>query len=488
MEQEKKTRSSVVWIAIIGVVIFLCLCAGLVSFSVGGYLYLREQEEAMQATISSVLSGEAAGPTAVASFVDSLTPQPTPESIAEEDDQPGGAVAAPEQATPRPTKEPRATPTSAPETAVSPITPSQQSLPPYTDIETIDLSLLYEVWNLVEQRFDGDLPAENVLLKALIEGSLSTLNDEYTRYITPEIAARLREDMGGTVSGIGAFVQENSDGLLQIVAPIAGQPADLAGILPGDIIVNVDGVNVVGMSFDEVLLMVRGPAGTQVRLEIVREGVEEPLVFVITRARFEVPVVEYELLESGIAYIRLLEFNQLANTKFEEALKDLLAQNPQGLILDLRNNPGGFLNQSVAIADFFLPDAVVLVERNNQGLDQVFRAEAGDLAEQIPLVVLVNRGSASASEIVAGALQDNGRATLIGETTFGKGSVQQVYTLSNGGELRVTIARWYTPNNLSISENGIVPDIAVEMSLEVRFGSAEDTQLQRAIEYLLTGE
>lgn len=482
MEREQKPRSGMIWIAVVGVGMFLCLCAGLVAFGVGGYLYIREQEAAMEATVGAIMATAVATPEAIPPALDA-----TDDSSSSESEQ-NVAVAPTLQPNPLPTKEPRATPTREPETAVSPTAPFQQDIDPYTDIETIDLSLLYEVWNLVEQRFDGELPPEEVLLKALIEGSLRTLNDEYTRYITPEIAARLREDMGGTVSGIGAFVQENSDGLLEIVAPISGQPADLAGILPGDVIINVDGINVIGMSFDEVLLMVRGPAGTQVRLEILRQGVEEPLVFVITRARFEVPIVEYELLEGGIGYIRLMEFNQLASTKVTDALNDLLAQNPKGLILDLRNNPGGFLNQSVAIADLFLPNAVVLLERNNQGLDQVFRADDGDAAEQIPLVVLINRGSASASEIVAGALRDNGRAILIGETTFGKGSVQQVYTLSNGGELRVTIARWYTPNNLSISENGISPDIAVEMPLEVRFRTPEDIQLQRAIEYLLTGE
>jgi carboxyl-terminal processing protease len=172
--------------------------------------------------------------------------------------------------------------------------------------------------------------------------------------------------------------------------------------------------------------------------------------------------------------------------KLLEALDELLAQNPQGLILDLRSNPGGFLDQSISIGDIFLPQGVVAYERNRSGLDQTFTSDDGDIAETIPLVVLVNEASASASEIVAGAIQDNGRGTLIGATTFGKGSVQTVHTLSDGSELRVTIARWYTPDNRSIDEAGITPDIEVESPLLI--GEEDDPQIQRAVEFLQTGQ
>jgi carboxyl-terminal processing protease len=180
----------------------------------------------------------------------------------------------------------------------------------------------------------------------------------------------------------------------------------------------------------------------------------------------------------------LTTFDQTATEKTAEALQTLLDQGAESIIFDLRDNPGGFLNQSISIADLFLTDSVVLYERNNAGLDQVFQADDGDLGEGIPLVVLVNGGSASASEIVAGAIQDNGRAVIIGDVSFGKGSVQQVYQLSDGSEMRVTIARWYTPNNNTISEQGITPDFIVEME----FDAEEDIQLDRAIEYLQTGE
>ncbi|MCP4358158.1 MAG: S41 family peptidase [Chloroflexi bacterium] len=358
-------------------------------------------------------------------------------------------------------------------------TPVEQGNP-----EDIQFDVFYEAWELVEQQFDGDVPPNNDVLYSAIEGSLDTLDDDFTRFIRPDVAARIREDAGGSVEGIGAFVRENDDGLFEIVRPIPGQPAEKAGLLPNDIVLEVDGQPVDKLSFDEVILMVRGPQGTDVTLTILREGEEEPLHFTITRVRFEIPTVESEMLDEGIGYIHLQEFNQQATDKTLEALDTLLAQNPQAIIFDLRDNPGGFLNQSVGVADIFLPESVVLFERNRNGLDQTFAADNGDPGEEIKLVVLVNPGSASASEIVAGAIQDNGRAILIGETTFGKGSVQQVHELSDGSEMRVTIARWYTPGNNTIDKEGITPDIEVPME----FDAEEDIQLERAVLYILEGE
>lgn len=361
----------------------------------------------------------------------------------------------------------------------------ETAVPPIAS-DSFDFAIFDEVWDRVERDFDGPLPQDDDLLYGAIEGSLATLDDQFTSFIRPELAARLREDMEGSVSGIGAIVNENDDGFFEIVAPIEGQPAMEAGLLPGDIIVAVDGASVLGVSFDEVILLVRGPSGSEVHLTVRREGVDEPLEFTIERTTFEVPVVEAEMVTDEIAYVRLFDFSRNADTKLLDALDELLAQNPQGLILDLRNNPGGFLDQSIAIADIFLPQSVVAYERNRSGLDQTFTADSGDVAETIPLVVLVNEASASASEIVAGAVQDNGRAIIIGATTFGKGSVQTIHTLSDGSELRVTIARWYTPDNRSIGEEGIAPDIEAESPLLI--GGEDDTQLQRAIEYFQTGQ
>ncbi len=378
--------------------------------------------------------------------------------------------------------EPTAPTEVAPETAVE---PAPEVVVPQEDVEEIDLATFFEVWALIEQEFDGEVPPNEELLYSAIEGSVKELDDTYTRFIRPDVAARLREDAGGSVEGIGAFVRETDDGFFEIVRPIVGQAAEKAGLLPDDIVLEVDGESVIDMSLDEVILLVRGPEGTDVTLTILREGEEELLEFIITRVRFEAYPVVSKMLEDDIAYIKLPEFNRAAYEKTFAAAEELLAQNPQGLIFDLRDNPGGFVNESVNIADLFLDEGVVLFERNIQGdINQTFSADDGDLGETIPMVVLVNGGSASASEIVAGAIQDRGRAILIGEQTFGKGSVQRVLALSDGSELRVTIARWYTPENNTIDKEGITPDIEVPMA----FGAEEDIQLQRAIEYILTGE
>jgi carboxyl-terminal processing protease len=403
------------------------------------------------------------------------------------------ATPPPASATPLPTAPPTPLPTATIEaTAEAP--PTVEVIPPPEEspLGTADFATLYEVWSIIADQYDGPAPLPAEIVEAMITGSLETLNDEYTRYVPPDVAERMRQDQDGSVEGIGAFVIENDEGLFEIVRPIDGQPADLVGIQAGDVLIEVDGQSVLDLSFDEVILMVRGPEGTSVNLKFLREGEAEPLEFTVVRTRFEVPVVEFEMLppeiagEASIGYVRLAEFSNPAEDRLLVALDELLTAGATGLVLDLRDNPGGFLNQSVAVADAFLPEGVVLFERNIRGLDDTFRTDDGDAAETIPLVVLVNAGSASASEIVAGALQDRGRAVLVGETTFGKGSVQQIHPLSDGSELRVTVARWYTPNNNSINDVGITPDFEVETPEDL--GGPDDGQLRRAVDYLLTGQ
>lgn len=403
---------------------------------------------------------------------------------------------------PTPTGTPTPTPTPSLELTIELTSPTVQAEPEITDtvvqppdgspLADVDFTTFYEVWDLIADEYDGSLPAADDMLDSIIVGSLETLDDDYTRYVSPDVAERMRQDQDGAVEGIGAFVIENDEGLFEIVRPIDGQPADQAGVKAGDVLIEVDGQSVLDLTFDEVILMVRGPQGTSVNLKFVREGEADPVEFTIVRTRFEVPVVEFEILPADmtsgatIGYIRLTEFNRNAEEKLLEALNQVIADGATGLVFDLRDNPGGFLDQSVAVADAFLPEGVALFERNIRGLDETFRTNDGDIAETLPLVVLVNSGSASASEIVAGAIQDRGRAVLIGETTFGKGSVQQIHPLSDGAELRVTIARWYTPNNNTIDGEGIVPDIAIENPEDL--GGPEDGQLMRAIEYLLSGQ
>jgi carboxyl-terminal processing protease len=361
--------------------------------------------------------------------------------------------------------------------------------PPITDLSPEDLELFWRVMGQLEEDFDGELPDTTTLNYALIRATLASLNDPYTRFLDPELAARERESLEGAYEGIGAFVRQNDAGFIEITRPIDNQPAQRAGLLPGDLILGIDGEDIIGQTLDEAISKVRGPRGTVVRLLIGRQGTE-PFEVSITRARIEIPIIETAII-NDVAYLRLSTF---AAFNLEEnvlaAVNQLLAQNPKGFIFDLRDNPGGFLNASVNIADIFLPEGVVLYERSNNGaFDTTFFAEDGDIAEEIPLVVLVNAGSASASEIVAGALRDNGRAILIGEQTFGKGSVQQIRTLPGGAELRLTIARWYTPANANINGEGLAPDIEVILDPpNALLGSEADNQLQRALEYIINGE
>lgn len=353
------------------------------------------------------------------------------------------------------------------------------------ELKEDDVDLLLEVWEILDEQFDGPLPDERDVTYSAIAGSLELLDDRYTRFIRPEVAERMREQLEGSFEGIGAFVDLDEDGYLVIVRPIEDQPADRAGLIANDVVTHVDGKSILGMALDEITAEIKGPEGTEVTLTVRRDSVAEPFDVTVRREKIEIPIVSAELLDDDVAYVRLSGFSANAAEQLEAELEELLAQEPTGLIVDLRDNPGGFLSQSVEVADLFLGEGVVLYERDGRDLEEVFESDDGDLAEEIDLVVLVNAGSASASEIVAGAIQDRGRGILIGEQTFGKGSVQQPHTLSDGSELRVTIARWYTPDNQSIDLDGIAPDIEVASPEE--FGTEADTQLQRAIQYILEG-
>ncbi len=347
------------------------------------------------------------------------------------------------------------------------------------------LNLFWEVWDIVRQAYYGELPDMQTVIYGAIRGSLQTLGDEYTSFIEPRIAAIMAEDASGEFQGIGAYVRMREDGKLEISGIIPDTPAEAAGLKSGDRVLAVDGQSIVGYSLYEAIALIRGPAGTPVTLLIERPGEPETFEVTIVRARIEVPLVETQMLEGDIAYIRLNEFSATATRQMENGLQDLLNRKPKGLILDLRNNPGGWLDQAVEVADLFLDQGVILIERSAEG-EKVFRSHTGGLAESIPLVVLVNRASASGAEIVAGAIQDRGRGILIGERTFGKGSVQRPYRLSDGSELRVTIARWYTPNDHAIHGEGLQPDIEVPWPEDA--APEEDPQLDRAVEYLLTGK
>lgn len=356
-------------------------------------------------------------------------------------------------------------------------------IPPETG-ETFDL--YWEAWDLIQRDYYGELPTEEEMTYGAIRGALNTLDDPFTAFIEPDIAAINREDASGSFEGIGAYVTMRDDRLV-IVNTFEGQPAEQVGLRRGDIVLQVDDTPIENMSIYEAITLIRGPAGTQVRLTILREA-EEPFEVEITRASIEIPVVEYEMREDGIAYVHLYEFSSDANAKLGSALEEILGQNPKGLILDLRGNPGGFLNEAILTAGLFLPEGkVVLTERLKDGTARTFETSGAPVAPGIDMVVLVDGGSASASEIVAGALQDYDRAVLIGEKTFGKGSVQLLHELSNGAELRVTIARFFTPDDRAIHGEGLEPDIGVELTQE-DLEADLDPQLDRAVEFLLNGQ
>lgn len=342
-----------------------------------------------------------------------------------------------------------------------------------------DVKAFWEVWDLIHTRYLRQPVDDAALMDGAINGMLETLGDPHTRYLSPSDQEVAEQSMSGEFQGIGAEV-ENVDGAITIVTPIDGSPAQAAGLQPGDILREADGVPLTDMDISEAAALVRGPAGTTVRLLIERDG--ETFTVDIIRDVIKLPSARGEMLDEGIAYIRLSRFANDTDQELQNILTDLLAQNPTGIILDLRRNPGGALDTTVNIADQFLPEGVALVERFGDGREREFQSGDKGLAEGIPLVVLIDEGSASASEVLAGAIQDRGRGVLIGNTSFGKGTVQTWQTLANDGGVRITIAEWLTPDKASIHETGLTPDYSIPLDPD---NPDEDTQLQAAIDYLL---
>lgn len=350
------------------------------------------------------------------------------------------------------------------------------------DREQVANAVLAATLQIMQEQTGGELPVRDLTYGA-INGLTFQLGDDYTYLRNPEEAAFFNESLQGSFEGIGARVAEAEGGGVRIVEPFAGQPAWNAGIRRGDVIMAVDGQDITRMTLQDAIGLIRGPKGSEVLLTIKSEG-EEPRDIQVVRDRITVPAVEYRMLDNGVAYLRLGEFSAPASEQVREALQSLLEQNPTGLVLDLRGNPGGFLRTAVDITSEFIDKGPVVVERFKDGREEVFQAESGGSALSIPLVVLVDEGSASASEILAGAVQDTGRGVLIGTTTFGKGSVQVPSEMSDGSVLSITTARWFTPNDRLIHGEGLKPDIEVERS-EDDIAADRDPQLDRAVEYLL---
>ena len=340
----------------------------------------------------------------------------------------------------------------------------------------------WEVWELVHTRFYEQPVDDAELTEGAIDGMLAVLDDPHTRYLSPQDEAATRERMDGEFQGIGATV-ESVDGAITVVSPVDGSPAEMAGLQPGDILREADGIELTGMDLLDAVIIVRGPAGTAVSLLIERNG--ELLNVEIVRDIIELISARGEMLDEGIAYVRITQFGYRTTTELDEALTAVMAENPTGLILDLRRNPGGGLDTVVEIADQFLPAGIVLEEEFGDGRINTFESTEKGLAEEIPMVVLIDEGSASASEVLAGAIRDRERGILIGQTSFGKGTVQTWHGLSNGGGVRITIARWLTPDATWVHENGIEPDYLIAIPEGDNPDDFVDTQLQAAIDYLL---
>jgi carboxyl-terminal processing protease len=322
-------------------------------------------------------------------------------------------------------------------------------------------------------------------MQGAIRGMLSSLGDPHTSYMDQSEFQQANAPLEGEYEGIGAYVDTTGD-FLTIISPMAGSPAEKAGLKPGDTVIAIDNEDMTGIDPNLVLRKILGPAGSEVEIKLKREGVEDFSVKII-RAKILLPSVESKMLDENIAYINLSSFAADTGPKLREDLKDLLSRNPKGLILDLRNDGGGYLDTAQEVVSEFLKEGTVLIEEYGDKSQQKYEVRPGGLATEIPMVVLVNGGTASAAEITAGAIQDYKRGILIGEKTYGKGSVQQWSALPNeAGAIRVTIARWLTPNGRQINTIGLMPDIEVALTQE-DFDAKKDPQLDRAIEYILKG-
>jgi len=342
----------------------------------------------------------------------------------------------------------------------------------------------WQAWDLVHQNY-VDQPVDNTkLVQGAINGMMAALGDAHTGYSSPQETTDLNNAMTGAYDGIGAYVDTKGT-YITITKPIPGYPAEKAGLQIGDQIIAVDGVDVTGMDPDVVrLTKVMGTAGTNVTLTVSRTGTDKPLQFTITRAHIVIPSVTSKMLDHNIGYIQITVFGDTTATDFHNQLSALMAQKPAGIILDLRDNGGGYLDAGIAVASEFIDHGVIVSEQYGNDTKTPHPAIPGGLATNIPLVVLVNENTASASEIVSGAIQDDGRGKLVGVTTYGKGTVQNWFPLTDGGTARITIARWLTPNGNTIDKKGLTPDLVVTMT-QADYTAGKDPQLDAAVQLLL---
>lgn len=358
-----------------------------------------------------------------------------------------------------------------------------------TDSEIqVDFSPFWKAWRILnEKQIDGSGTSTEDKLWSSIQGLTQSYGDPYTVFFPPQEAKAFEEEISGNFEGVGMEVGIK-DEIITVVAPLKNTPAERAGIRAGDKIVRIDDTSTINMTIDDAVEMIRGEKGTTVVLTVLREGIDDSLEIPITRASIQVPTLDTELRSDGVFVISFYSFSANATDEFRDSLREFVNSGSDKLLLDLRGNPGGYLSAAVDIASYFLPNGKVVVREVGKDKEEidVLRSRGYDLLKNkdFDMVVLVDQGSASASEILAGALSEHGVATLVGMKTFGKGSVQEVVPITLTTRLKVTIAEWLTPEGVSISEEGLAPEIEVEWTPD-ETNPDYDNQLEKAVEILL---
>jgi carboxyl-terminal processing protease len=355
---------------------------------------------------------------------------------------------------------------------------------------SIDLAPFWKVWNLIDKKFSASTSTQTISnqdrLYGAISGMVDSLKDPYTVFLTPEENKKFEESIQGNFEGVGMEIGIQDD-ILTVISPLKNTPAQKAGIVAGDKILEIDGVSTNGIKINEAVSKIRGKPGSEIKLKIFRVEQKEPFEVKIIRDVIIIPTIDTEMRKDGIFIISLYNFSANSVDGFRKAIREFYNSKSNKLILDLRGNPGGFLESSVEIAGWFLPVGKIIVkEQFNDKEEKIFRSKGpGMFNKDLKMVVLIDEGSASASEILAGALQQHGVATLVGKNTFGKGSVQELVEITPQTSLKVTIAQWLTPNGSSISDGGLVPDFVVENKYEENTKKlSQDLQLEEAIKIL----